>query len=279
MKIQALVVVYNTRLENSKTLRSILSQVGCDDKSIEITIYDNSSISMFDFSFVDKLKHQFIVKYYHTPENLTLREIYNKEIDILDKADFLILLDDDTSLPNNYFLKMLVAQECHPQIELFVPNIVVKDQIYSPYISYYFVSKPIKNSLKGLCKTKNMSAINSGMMISGAFFNNTGFRYPGYVDFYGTDIVFFDALSSSRDYFCVVDVQVEHEVSNHPSNLDVYNYAGILNKVNFFWIKHLRKKWMLLIAYRIFMILYALKLSIKTKNVIFLKNVIKLSVK
>lgn len=279
MDIKILVVIYNTKLSDSATLLSLANQKITHKINISLVIYDNSARSNFEKVFIEKLTQHFDLVYKHTPQNLSLREIYNGEIKEMNSDDILVILDDDTSLPDNYL--DMVAQSIieNPSISLFVPKIFVHGSLYSPHKSFVFLNRKIKKITNGAIYTRNMSAINSGMVIRGAFFKSSGFLYPNFVDFYGTDKVFFDAYASNQRYFYVMNICVDHDVSNHPSNRDINNYASVINKVNVFWLKYLDKKRLLLNAYKLFMLFYALKLSLKNKKIIFLKNAFNLGFK
>nr|WP_302444094.1 hypothetical protein [Hafnia alvei] len=276
MKIIIEIVLYNKSFADSMTLMSIFSMRDYLGRyPIKIYIQDNSDQSMLDPNFLCELSKHIECEYVHSPQNLTLREIYNYRISQLSSGDYLCLLDDDTTLTEKYFSSAIHCIQMKPEIGLIVPTIKVHNKTYSPHRSYYFYNKPIKKNLKGQQPTRFMSAINSGMIINSAFFLKSEFTYPAYADFYGTDKVFFDRYSEFYEYFYVLDVCIEHNVSNHPKNPDDVSYINIINKTVRFWTSYLRDKKIILFLYFTYMFLYTLKLSIVRKNNVFILNFIK----
>lgn len=276
MNLKIIVVIYKKSLSCSSTLMSLIKQGKDEEISGELIIYDNSPLTMYEPGIIEKLEHMFSITYNHTPKNLTLREIYNFEIETIELDDYILFLDDDTNLPVNYLSDALKFINTKPHIYLFTPLIYTRDKLYSPHKSYSFISKPLKEIVCGICSTKNYSAINSGMIVKGEYFIKSGFRYPSFVDFYGTDKVFFDYYSSLHNEFYIMDLHVEHDVSNHPQNSSNEEYVKVLNKVNMFWIRYLARQKKSVFLYRVFMLLYALKISVEKRDFIFLNQALTL---
>lgn len=276
MNLKIVVVIFNIEMKNSPTLLSLVKQNAYGYSPAELIIYDNSFVSVHDYKVINELKEGFVVSYKHTPENLTLREIYNLEIKKIRENDYVLFLDDDTNLPTNYLMASYSYIKSHPEVNLFSPLIYVHDKLYSPHRSYSYVNMPLTNVVVGVVSTKNRSVINSGMIVAGRFFIESGFIYPDFVDFYGTDKVFFDYYASLNKSYCIMDVHVNHDVSNHPQNSSVEDYSRVLNRVNAFWIKYLSHQNKSVFLYKLFMLIYALKVSLKRRNVIFLKSAITL---
>ena len=276
MNLKIVVVVFNIEMKNSPTLLSLVKQKTPSFSPAELIIYDNSFVSVHDYKVINDLKDEFVVYYKHTPQNLTLREIYNLEIKKIRVNDYILLLDDDTDLPANYLMTSYSYINRYPEVNLFSPLIYVHDKLYSPHRSYSYVNMPLTNVVVGVVSTKNRSVINSGIIVAGRYFIKSGFLYPDFVDFYGTDRVFFDHYASLNEDYCIMNVRVQHDVSNHPQNSSIEDYSRVLNRVNVFWIKYLSHQNKSAFLYKLFMLLYALKISLQRRNVIFLKSAIKL---
>ncbi|WP_265460789.1 hypothetical protein, partial [Aeromonas salmonicida] len=112
----------------------------------------------------------------------------------------------------------------------------------------------------GVVSTKNRSVINSGIIVAGRYFIKSGFLYPDFVDFYGTDRVFFDHYASLHEDYCVMNIPVQHDVSNHPKNSCSEDYSRVLNRVNSFWIRYLSYQNKSAFPYKLFMLFYAFKI-------------------
>lgn len=272
MNLYIQVVIYNKKMTESMTLLSLNNQsiTKCGDVDIILNIQDNSIETRMDTNLISKLNIEYNVRFVHTPENNSLREIYNKAIDDLKSEDVLLLLDDDTTLPSNYISSLLSYVNNYKENVLFVPKVMVSDKIYSPYVAHSFVSKAIKDIFPGKIKSKNHAFINSGLAIRGKFFIETNFRYPKEVEFYGTDTVFSHAFRKNEVTYILMNLTIVHDVNNHPSNNDANNYANALMKVITFWLGQLHgfSKGI----YILYMFFYMLKMTVKFRDVVFLKK-------
>ncbi|WP_368221030.1 hypothetical protein [Aeromonas sp. R3-1] len=282
MKMYIQVVIYEKNMRDSLTLQTLLSQrMPIYNEHLNFTLYidDNSPESKLDEVFLECLRKKYSVSYVHDPTNRTLREIYNERISNLNEEEFLLLLDDDTCLPKAYLADFLRAYGDCKEINLFLPQVQAGGGLYSPYYSYVFFSRKLKKVKVGINSSKHIAAINSGMIIRGAFFIKSGFRYPDIVDFYGTDTVFSHEFSKYENSYFLLDSVLVHDISNHPSNNSVGQYSSILYKVNVFWFRFLKERPLLLFLYAIYMFFYSVKMAMKFKNFIFIKHAIKLLTK
>lgn len=261
-------------MTESQTLISLVQQSVrlSEDIELKLNIHDNSRVSRLDNQIISSLNDFYDVNYKHTPENKTLREIYNDCIVKLDGHDILLLLDDDTTLPPNYIEELLRYVKNYPDCLLFAPKVIVRGELYSPYKSVSFISRPLGNIKSGKIESFNHSFINSGLAIRGKFFIESRFSYPKGVDFYGTDTVFSHAFRNFSPTYVLMNLQLNHDVNNHPGNRDAYSYASALSKVMKFWLGQLNG--VAKIAYVVFMIFYLAKMTIKFRSCAFIKMLI-----
>lgn len=275
MNLYIQVVVFNKRMLDSFTLSSLCEQSvkkGGLHKII-LNIHDNSPYSCRDLEVLAKLEKFYEVRYVHTPENKTLRDIYNLAIRALQPTDALLLLDDDTALPENYLEVAIKNIAKNPDINVFAPKVMVHGNLYSPYKSYLFISRPLTDITADAKRSSRHHAfINSGLIIVGRFFINSGFRYPKEVEFYGTDTVFSHEFRKYESEYMLMDLTINHDVNNHPENSSAENYAGALLKVMKFWWGQLHG--VSKFGYSLYMFLYVLKISIKFRSLIFIKMII-----
>lgn len=106
MQILAVVVVYNRPLQHCETIRSLTTQFACDPKlleSIGVLIWDNSP------SRIENATLAFPFEYRWTPQNIGVSGAYNGAAEVADSLDcpWLLLLDHDTGLPENFLVSML----------------------------------------------------------------------------------------------------------------------------------------------------------------------------
>ena len=175
MKITAVVVIYNAPIQSSITISSLNTIAKhVDFSDFELIVYDNSSEEQ-------KLGDDFLFKttYIHNKENGGLVAAYNYTLDkcAKDNTEWLLLLDQDTELTNEYFLeikaKLSQIQE-NKDIVAIVPKIICNDVLISPAIlkAGGFLGKVNINQQGQLFG--NITAINSGTLISVKFITSLG---------------------------------------------------------------------------------------------------------
>jgi GT2 family glycosyltransferase len=135
VSIQAVVVVYNCELSQSRCVSSLL-QIFHENpelaKHFSLLLYDNSPQPQ---SYA--VSARFPVHYVHDPSNGGLASAYNFALARAESEarEWLLLFDQDTSPTTEFLLELLnVAATMHTQIEVaaIVPKLLVKGIVYSP---------------------------------------------------------------------------------------------------------------------------------------------------
>lgn len=224
-----LVCLYNKDIGSSETIQSLLNG-DLNKEYTKVLIWDNSSTSLTEAS-LDFLKNNFPnFNYNHTPENVALSEIYNSVIDSLgNENSYLMLCDDDSNIPNFFFNTLYNQIKANPKINLFLPKIYSGVNLVSPAKDYLITTKFIKKLRPGVLKTKNITAINSGMVLSTRLFQN-GFRYDINLKFYGTDNYFMNHYAKENKNLVVLDVNFQHSLSFNSSD-DINNKLRIFREI------------------------------------------------
>ncbi|GIZ07431.1 hypothetical protein [Flavobacterium sp. UMI-01] len=265
--ITILVCLYKKSIEESDTIQSLLkANIGTINSTIYI--WDNSPESLNEESLVYLSSNFRNFIYNHTPENVPLSKIYNNVISSLTCENcFLMLCDDDSNIPVNFFGILENQIRLHPSINLFLPQIYSDTVLVSPAKDYFVFTKYIKNLNSGLLKSKYTTAINSGMVISNRVFK-AGFKYNESLKFYGTDNYFMLEYARLYPQLNVLDVNIIHNLSYNTSD-DVENKIRIfkeIRKAN----KIIYKKYKLTRAIVMLNnLLVSLKLSLKYKTIFF----------
>lgn len=185
-------------------------------KGIEIIAYDNSPVS-------SNITQSKAIEYIHDSRNLGVAEGYNYALNRarLRGKKYLLLLDQDSSITNEYFssLKQLNVSN---NISCILP--IVKDEITGKIISPIELD-PLgfskKDSILKSNSRKRISAINSGALFSVDFLNNiNGFNnsYPlDYLDHW----IFRESFKSQYqivvfDYILYHNLSILHFDSSYP---------------------------------------------------------------
>jgi hypothetical protein len=211
-KMTILVCLYNKSISTSNTLKSLLRSVN-QIKNQDVFIWDNS-IGPLDENDIDLLKQNFkYFTYKHTPENVVLSKIYNSLIvEQDDPNSYLMLCDDDSEIPQSFFIKLEEQVINYPMANLFLPQIYSNSILVSPAKDFLIKTSLLKELNNGVLKSDNIIAINSGMVISNRVFID-GFRYDERLNFYGTDNFFMHEYAKKNDILIVLDIKIHHDLS------------------------------------------------------------------
>lgn len=264
VSLKVIVVLYNKGLDTSSSINSILKQVNIKGVlDLSLSIYDNSPTAMINECDLSRIKARINTSYYHDGNNYGLNVIYETEFKNL-VSDYLLILDDDTCLPENYLERFLLIQKENNFGCIFVPNIIVHNKSISPYKSWLFLSRPVGVSFYGPCN--NVCAINSGIFVPRIDVIKK-YQYPHYAQFYGTDTVFFEFVKAKNIPIISMGISVEHDLSFHPKG-DNDKYHSALFKVVRFWKSHYQKNKFHLMLLYFYLIYISVRETLKSKKII-----------
>lgn len=196
-----LIVLYNQKLSESVTFRTLYSQLTDVDKLI---VYDNSPKSMLDVA-----ASNFV--YIHDATNGGLVTAYNFAVERSRKSgdQWLTIFDQDTEIPDDFIHKMNLAVDVFQDSAVLIPSVKLGDgTLLSPFWieDALFIGYPKK-------KSKTLAAINSGVTLNLPKFSTetTLFdeRYP--LDF--LDFVFFKQLQSTGKVARQIDTTLKQALS------------------------------------------------------------------
>lgn len=234
-KFLILVVNYNLNLNNSETFKQIVKNKKYFKKNFSLILWDNllkkENIDIFKDEFIDLNG-----EYLPSLNNQTLANIYNNIIlNYREKFEYLILLDNDSKISEEYFEEILEITSKEEEIELILPKIKYKEKIYSPQKNF---PEKLKKSIFyeenefGIKDVKDVVAINSGMIISTNYLKKNNFLYDSKLNFYGTDNFFMYIFRKTSKKYYLMNYILVHEFSMaNKENLDkaLWRHKDILN--------------------------------------------------
>lgn len=244
--INALIVLYNKKINNSATYKSIK-----DYQYINIIVFDNSDYNYREFNKNYCNNNQ--ITYYTLEKNVGLSKAYNYTIDRINKnkKDYILILDDDTHLNKSYISEAynLILQE---QFDIILPIVKSNNQIISPEeVQFNCRIKKIKNLDK--INYNNISAINSGMIIRTEIFNTIRYNEEMFLDYIDHDF-----MKKVREYKLIIKIMkssIYQEFSRNQKNdirrektrfnlylKDFYIYCKNCNALLFYKISILKYK-------------------------------------
>lgn len=151
-------VIYNKKCLESASF----SRIASSGEALVI-LADNSTDPDMQSSNREECKH-LGCEYYSMDGNKGLAKAYNVAISqIGSRIDYLMLLDDDTTIPQDAISELQHAIALHPSADIFVPFVFDQATLLSPcrrWSSLFFRLKRRPETF-----TRRMSAINAGLVI------------------------------------------------------------------------------------------------------------------
>lgn len=179
-----IIVVYNRHITDIAGLSSCVqslevnSVIVCDNSEDANIVANNASAAP---EYENKLK------YVPMHGNKGLAKAYNRALEKC-TAQFVVVLDDDTPVPGDYFTK--VQHHCEDgSADIYLPIVHSKYIILSPCIKKGIAFKAA-GSIGELQSTQSISAINSGMVVRRSFYEYCRYDERLFVD--GIDHRFMD---------------------------------------------------------------------------------------
>lgn len=208
--VLALVVMYGVKPSQSPAIASLgrISKVGI---TLSTLVWDNSPEKLEDLLPEGDWGE---TSWVHTPENLGLSAIYNEVIaNWLKEGEHLLLLDQDTVLPENFFETASEAIIANPSVNLFLPMVRAHERWVSPQYAAVGWGRSWKQPRVGLQPSRHLGAINSGMIISSDYLRGLFGGYDRDLRFYGTDTFFMLEYRRQNSWVFVLDAVVLHDLS------------------------------------------------------------------
>lgn len=258
--IYPIIVTYYSELTDCKTYQSLLSHW----EGRRFLIYDNSPTRING-----KYKSS-LIDYFGDGINRGVSSAYNYGCKLAEEKGFkyILLLDEDTILEENFFKKLSCAIENNDDIDVFAPSI------------YYQEGKPFSPSICSLLKIKGVDLtanhsypltkympVNSGTCIRISVFKKAnGYKEAIKMDF--ADFDFFQRLSSISSHFMLIESKAYQNFSNEETDINKLKRRYTLYLEGALATSH-RHKFLLHI------IRHTLALTIRTKQFIFINIFLK----
>jgi GT2 family glycosyltransferase len=264
MKITIVVVIYNLKVEKSKTYQTLKQTLFSNKEllsNIDLILYDNSpepqELNPLEFEGGD-------IIYHHDKRNLGISSAYNYALTVANQngSKWLLLLDHDTELTNEYINLITHLEHIPSDVAAVVPKISSENKMISPVYSHSLRPLQEENPKLGI-QNKPVMAINSASLISIDFLN----QIDGFSDEFPLDYldhwVFYKIYEKGYKVW-LLDVTLEHELSVMDySRVSLRRYQSILDSEMIFF-KNYKKD--LYPAYRIQLVKRFLKQVVTVKN-------------
>jgi rhamnosyltransferase len=223
-EILAIVVLYNSKLNGSKTILSLNKSLELSDNFLDVLVYDNSPFKMEERK--DFLYKRLNIHYVHDSTNSGVSKAYNYGASYAKKISgkkWVLLLDQDTTFSTDLFFKYSEALKNNPDIKLFAPILMTANNIiFSPCRFYFGRGFPLKKVFAGLMTFHNISPVNSGMLIDlDEFFCAGMYNEAIKLDF--SDFQFIERFKKKQSKFVIVDSVAQQDFSNNETDIHTLN--------------------------------------------------------
>ncbi|MCX9026379.1 MAG: glycosyltransferase [Candidatus Methanoperedens sp.] len=260
-------VLYETRLEHCESFLSLSKNLKNSGSKMDIIVYDNSPKPVYE---KEARFENWIIHYIHDRSNPGVSKAYNEGFKIgkeLNKK-WLLLLDQDTTFPQDALAKYFDAMNSYKNSVLFAPVLMLNDKIYSPSGYYLKRGFHLKSINAGFNSIKNRTLLNSGMCISLAAFEKIG-GFNEKIKLYFSDYNFIDKYRRHFVSFIVVDTICEHKMFT----IENKNAESLLNRFMYYCegARNSSENYTDFSLYFSFAFLRAIKLSITFKTFGFIK--------
>ena len=268
------VVLYNKGPHESSTLKSItkINRYLC--KKLRLLIWNNSP-NEYTLKEKNNLKDMLsFITYdyiYNGGQNIPLSKLYNDTIRKIKESESLLILDDDSVFETKFIYKAFEAIEIYKEIDLFLPIVLNDGKIVSPAKMVNFKGSYFKMIKPGMMSCKNITAINSGMIIRGRYLKGAFEGYDERIKFYFTDNDFMDRYRSSHDSLFLIDYKMHHTLDfykkGEPFSVKSKRFKDLKHS---FLILMRRKSLIMYLCTQIYLLIYSVKFSIKQRDIRFL---------
>ncbi|SEP62672.1 Glycosyltransferase, GT2 family [Streptococcus equinus] len=173
--LNVLIVVYNKEVWNSVSFKFIDRY---KDK-LNLIIFDNSTKNFGNKEYCVKQA----ITYYSVGKNIGLSKAYNYVLDRLDleKDNYLLILDDDTTLNSNY-MEEIFSDIKNDSFDILLPKVNSNGQMISPS-KLLFDCRVVEIKDWNNVDFEKITGINSGMVIRCSVYKNIRYNENIFLDY------------------------------------------------------------------------------------------------
>lgn len=237
VQLLAVIVLYKMKLGESAAFRTLLaakSELPKEGVGVRVLLYDNGP----DAFNPDSLPAG--VQYEAAERNEGLAAAYNRALAIARRegADWLLMLDQDTSLPSDYLCQMSkLARETHADdsIAAIVPRMLDAGRAVSPVFIRFWGVSYLTPAFGGTSR-REIQATNSATLFRVNALRQIGGFNPYFWLDYVDGYVFHQFYLHGLKVFVARDIEVKHELSLlHGGDLTPDRFRNILRAESAYW--------------------------------------------
>jgi len=268
----AVIVLYKTDLQSSASFNSLLKTAKNEDGVLEILLYNNYPQIILDIApYKDQNIH---ISEINDEANSGVSKAYNiaNSIAKSKKKKWLLLLDQDTELPADFFSVFFSERkQTKKDHKLYIPIIQSGNKIVSPANYFLYRGFLRKEVEEGELNLKRQAIINSGVIINTELFKQAG-GYNENVSLDFSDVSFFRKVRKIYSTVFLLNIKCAHSFSG----FEYDNYEKNFNRFRIYntnAIAFSREKGVVKLLLFLQVFIRATHLSLKFKTLSFLQSI------
>lgn len=227
------IVTYKEEFAKTEAFISLLNSYHFRpaERELFVYVYDNTPADFYAQPDLDQ-NSEVKVTFFHNRHNPGISKAYNDIVKFAKENDFkaVVFLDQDTSLTKESYSVYKAFLNSNPNFKVAIPLINIGEKLLSPskYINYR--SGLLKFIPSQKISTKNISWINSGMMVNTNFFIKSG-GYNSDIQLDFSDHFFVEKIKNQGlGEVPILPVTLRQNLSTHTNNLaqDIIRYQFFL---------------------------------------------------
>lgn len=212
--ILCIVVLYRIKPDESETLLTLDESCREINVSIPVFLYDNSPAPAFHRDLLESKFGSLKIEYRHDPGNPGLARAYNtglaRAIEL--GKQWLLILDQDSQVSNDFVEKTIASILSHPEIALHLPFVYSKGRVISPVRLFVGRSLGPAGLHPGINPSTSFFAVNSGTLVGVRYLQGLG-GYDEAFSLYFTDNWLCRSFSQSGEPFAITGAPITHDLA------------------------------------------------------------------
>ena len=226
------IVVYKEIFYSTSAFVSLIASLSSCNHTAHLLIHDNTDLEGWKINYSHLELYGNTLEYYHDKTNVGISKAYNR---IAKEArakggQWIIFLDQDTSLPVNSTKCYLSAICSNPDVTIKAPVLLVENRIFSPFKVRLGRSVLLKKVNPGIYSINSYRIINSGLLVRiDVFFEVNGYDEAVKVDF--ADLLFLKRLRKKVKFLEILPTKCIHNFSHNETDKAkvFFRYSIFLN--------------------------------------------------
>lgn len=212
-------VIYKRPLFETPTWMTLIPSLKRANLRAALFVQDNSPNSIEFFQPKDNhfLEYEFTsIEVKRDPTNPGVSTAYNRGADYAQKvgARWVVLFDQDSSLPESFFCEFLDVCAAFPKAKLMGPTLICQNTILSPCRYFMYRGSYLKTPLEpGKNALEGVTLLNSGLIIDlFLYLQAGGYKESVPLDF--SDFIFIDSCRPLINSFYLLNSSLQHSLSS-----------------------------------------------------------------